>query len=76
MHLHVKVLARLSCPFCAHARTVAFGYANGDEATGTPIAVHQEPRCRQFEVMDILEFMRAARLAGAKSLPLAPEPSN
>jgi hypothetical protein len=57
---------RFTCPFCAHRRTFTVGYADGGQASGRPVALHDMPYCEQFKKMDLLEYLRAARLAGAE----------
>jgi hypothetical protein len=65
--LKVKVAARLTCPFCDHQRHFMIGHMNGDENTGTPVVVHDMPHCTEFGTMDLLKYMRAARIAGARA---------
>ena len=56
-----------SCPFCKHERTYSAGYL-GDEETGKPLIIHAEPHCQRFKDLGVLEFLRAARLAGARAV--------
>ena len=64
--LVIETTATFSCPFCGHQKDVTIGYIRVDpdaeREAGLPVGLHQEPRCRQFEVMDLTEFLRAARL--------------
>jgi hypothetical protein len=68
----ITSVVSFTCPFCDHKKVVRIGYANGDAATDAPVGLHESPHCRQFEAMDLLEYMRAARLAGARTIDLVP----
>lgn len=64
---------RFTCPFCGHAREFSIGFINGNEDTGTPAMLHEEPICESFLKKGPIEYMRAARHAGARPVRAASE---
>ena len=59
----VKVLGRFTCPFCDHGKTFVLGYMNGEEI---PCVLHDDVPCDDFSKLGLIEYMRAARRAGAR----------
>lgn len=60
----VDVWLEFTCPFCHHRRKVAIGNINGDDLK--PVGVHETPHCEEFERLDLVAYMRSARLMGAR----------
>lgn len=50
------------CPFCGGRVTY------GEEAKLGPLLLHTVPHCEKFDRLDIIAFVREARLAGARFL--------
>ena len=62
----IKPLGRFTCPFCKHTKHFVIGYMHGDEETGVPVVMHDVPHCDVFLAKGVLEYMRAARISGAR----------
>jgi len=56
-------------PFCAHKKKAS---AANDAVTGMPTILHELPHCERFQTLGAIDYLRAARLAGAVTIP---EPS-
>jgi hypothetical protein len=60
----VTIVLEFTCPFCYHRRKCAVGLVDNDDTK--PVGVHETPHCDEFEGLDLVEYMRAARLMGAR----------
>lgn len=64
-----KPHAMMRCPFCAGV------YEVGYLPDGRPGLTHTLPTCEKFDKDTLLDFLRAARLAGAYRIDGSSEPS-
>lgn len=65
-----KPHVRASCPFCGG------DYRAGTFINGDAFLMHSKPECSRFVHDDPIDFMTAARHAGARPLPWHPSDSN
>jgi hypothetical protein len=61
------------CPFCSGRVTLGEAAESGNYSgrslhAGEPVALHSMPFCRQFDTMDLIAFVRACRIKGARPL--------